>query len=1014
MKIEEEGRKLSDKEADSAPAISAKQFERAIKEPEAPETEGPRGFRRLIREAAAWGEIAKTPYGFGPVIILTLISLFDGLQNAAFGIAGPDIVRDLQVDLTTVVAIGAVASFFGIFANIGIGWWADRHRRVPLLAGGTMLSGVFGLFASRGQTLWGYGTPRVFDGLASQFASVPKFSLLADYYPPTSRGKVFAALQTLGRIEGLGFGVITGALIVAIGWRPTTLMLSVPVIIVGLIAFVFLREPTRGYMERKAFGASEEVARQEEEPLSLGEAWRKMWAVRTLRRLFIAQIPAGGGAALYGGFVAFFITEVYGLNAFQRALIAVPPQVGALIGGFLGGGLIDAFTKRNPGRVLRFAMIMAIVSALGQLALVFRPPLAFIVISSTVLSFAAAISAPATAVVTVQVVPASIRTQGIQTFALVALPAQFIFVPIGIQIFNALGYAGVIAAGVPFLILGAIILGSASGTFELDMRAAFAQALANEEWRKAKASGKGKLLVSRAVDVEYDGVQVVFGADFDVEEGEVIAVLGTNGAGKSTLLKAISGTQEASGGAIVFDGRDITHMPPHEVASRGIVHMPGGRGVFPTLSVRENLLLGRWLLDDPVEARTRLREVYDIFPVLKARANEPAGALSGGEQQMLSLAQAFLSKPKLLMIDELSLGLSPAVVAQLLEIVREINRRGVTIIIVEQSVSVALNIAQKAIFMEKGEVRFVGNTADLLSRPDILRAVYVKGTGAMTGEGSASGVKGERELRGYRFQEASTVLKVEGLTKRFGGITAVNNVSFDLREGEVLGLIGPNGAGKTTIFDLISGYQIPDAGAVFYEGVDITGVSPEERARRKLVRRFQDARLFPSLTVIEALLVSLDQRLELRNSILQMTQLPGPRRAERRVRVRADRLIELLGLESYRDKFVRELSTGVRRVLDLACVLASEPRLLLLDEPSTGIAQAEAEGLGPLLLRVRAETGCSILIIEHTMSLISAVSDELLALDQGQVVMRGTPEEVLNDERVIESYLGGSEASVNR
>jgi branched-chain amino acid transport system ATP-binding protein len=201
---------------------------------------------------------------------------------------------------------------------------------------------------------------------------------------------------------------------------------------------------------------------------------------------------------------------------------------------------------------------------------------------------------------------------------------------------------------------------------------------------------------------------------------------------------------------------------------------------------------------------------------------------------------------------------------------------------------------------------------------------------------------------------------------------------------------------------------------VTYEGVDVTDLGPEERARRRLVRRFQDARLFPSLTVFETLLVSLEQRTEVKSTLLAAVQLPAARRSERRVRVRAERLIELLELGAYRDKFVKELSTGLRRIVDLACVLAAEPRVLLLDEPSSGIAQAEAEGLAPLLRRVRFETGCSILIIEHDMPLISAVSDELVAMDLGQVILRGKPEDVLNDDRVIESYLGGSEAAVRR
>jgi branched-chain amino acid transport system ATP-binding protein len=151
-----------------------------------------------------------------------------------------------------------------------------------------------------------------------------------------------------------------------------------------------------------------------------------------------------------------------------------------------------------------------------------------------------------------------------------------------------------------------------------------------------------------------------------------------------------------------------------------------------------------------------------------------------------------------------------------------------------------------------------------------------------------------------------------------------------------------------------------------------------------------------------------------KSALLSAAQLPNARRAEKRVRLRAERLIELLELGAYRDKFVKELSTGLRRIVDLACVLATEPQVLLLDEPSSGIAQAEAEGLAPLLRRVRFETGCSILIIEHDMPLISKVSDELIALDLGALVVRGEPDAVLNDPRVIESYLGTDESAVQR
>jgi branched-chain amino acid transport system ATP-binding protein len=972
-----------------------------------------KGWRALAQN---WGALRGTPYGTGPVAVFAFLGLVGGLAGPAFGLAGPDIIVDLKIDVRDILNVSATIGFFLTFATIGIGWYADRHKRVPLFGIGTIISGVAGMFSSGARNLFTLGTPQVVGGVAGAASDVPSFSLLADYYPPEARGKVFAVLGIVGRTASLPLGLTAALMIDHIGWRATFLIGGGLVAMSGVVVLAVLREPVRGYMERRAMGADEETALVESEPQSFGEAWRTVWAVRTLRRQFIASVVASPGGIVMALLVPFLLVDEYGLrSASERFLVLAPPSfVAGLLGALVGGAMIDRLSAVNPSRVLVVVGTFGLVGSIGLLGTAALPPLWMLIGFSALQTFGYALVGPAAQAITTQIIPPVVRTQGVQMLGLAGIPALIFFVPMAATLRLEYGYGAAILFCVPFAVVGALVNLSAASFFEFDRRNALAASMADAEWRAAKASGQGKMLVCRDIDVEYDGVQVLFGVDFDVEEGQLIALLGTNGAGKSTLLRAISGTQEASAGAIVFDGRDITHMPPHETAARGVIHMPGGRGIFPGLSVRENIVLGNWMNTDDAETQqARIDEVFEIFPILRERADEMAASLSGGEQQMLSLAQAFLAKPRLLMIDELSLGLSPAVVGQLLEIVRAIHARGTTIIVVEQSVNVALTLAEKAIFMEKGEIKFFGNTADLLARPDILRAVYVKGTGALT-SGTASAIRSERERRALELGEARKVLEVEGLTKRFGGITAVDGVSFALREGEVLGIIGPNGSGKTTTFDLISGFQIPDAGVVRYQGVDITDLPPEERARRKLVRRFQDARLFPSLTVFETLLVALDQKLEVKSALLSAAQLPQARRAEKRARLRAEKLIELLELGAYRDKFVKELSTGLRRIVDLACVLATEPQVLLLDEPSSGIAQAEAEGLAPLLRRVRFETGCSILIIEHDMPLISAVSDELIALDQGRFVTRGRPAEVLEDERVVESYLGTTEEAVNR
>jgi branched-chain amino acid transport system ATP-binding protein len=404
--------------------------------------------------------------------------------------------------------------------------------------------------------------------------------------------------------------------------------------------------------------------------------------------------------------------------------------------------------------------------------------------------------------------------------------------------------------------------------------------------------------------------------------------------------------------------------------------------------------------------------VLDLFPILRERLDEPAGNLSGGQQQMLTLGMAFIGKPRLLMIDELSLGLAPSVVSQLLGIVRELRDAGTTVILVEQSVNVALTVADRAYFMEKGEIRFEGPTTELLERPDLLRSVFLRA--------AAEEVEAEEgELVSHSaVREGPPVLEVRDVTRRFGGVRALDGVSFDVRPGEILGFIGPNGAGKTTLFDVISGYTPADGGSIrlLSHGslVDLHDAPTHVRSWRGLGRSFQDGRLFPGLTVHEAVAVALEQHVDVRDPVAATLHLPSVQDSEEKVHARVEELIELLALGAYRDKFVRELSTGTRRVVDLACVLAQGPRVLLLDEPSSGIAQREAEALAPMLRRVRDELGASLLVIEHDLPLLGQISDRMIALDLGRVVAEGTPAEVIEHPAVVASYLGTDESAITR
>jgi len=239
----------------------------------------------------------------------------------------------------------------------------------------------------------------------------------------------------------------------------------------------------------------------------------------------------------------------------------------------------------------------------------------------------------------------------------------------------------------------------------------------------------------------------------------------------------------------------------------------------------------------------------------------------------------------------------------------------------------------------------------------------------------------------------------------------VAGASFTVKRGSITALIGLNGAGKTTLFDLVSGFLEVDAGRIVLQGDNVTEWSPERRSWAGLGRSFQDARLFPSLTVAECIAVALERHLECRDPLASALGLPSVAEAEVEVAWQVHELIELLGLGAFRNKFVSELSTGSRRIVDLAMTIAHQPSVLILDEPSSGIAQRETEALGPLLLRIQQEAGCSLLVIEHDMPLVTSISDSMIALELGRVIATGTPQEVVNHPEVVASYLG-AEASV--
>ncbi|MEY2425088.1 MAG: hypothetical protein QOI61_660 [Actinomycetota bacterium] len=963
------------------------------------------------------GRMAKITGGASafPLLVLFGLNTVDELDRAAFQVLLPNIRDSFGLSISGVLAVQAFVEPVAIGLGLFVAFFADRGRRTRIAALGGAVWAVFSVLTGFAVNILALGLARIGAALGKSVNQPTHNSLLSDYYPTDVRATIYAfhgAANPLGLMLGpLG----AGAIALYFSWRVPFMLAAIPTIVLVFFA-LGLKEPKRGVQDRLALGAVQEDAETEETPPTLAEAFRILFAVKSLRRIYTALPFIGAGAAGAGSLLSLFWADVYHLNELQRGVIASASQPVALIGLAVFAPLSQRLMNRDPALALRLLGLSSIVTAGSYALIAFSPNVWVAIVGALAQTAVLAALLPGVYAIFSVVIPAKVRSLGFISGLVFAAPGAFVLVFVG-AIGDAFGLRIGILVMIPLYVGGFLVIASAGKFLRDDIQTVRVQSMAEQEVRKALEEGEPKLLLMRDLDVGYDQVQVIFGVDIEMAPGEIIALLGTNGAGKSTLLRAISGQTDPMSGAIYFNGVDITHIDPLGTFAMGIVQMPGGRAVFPSLTVEEHLQLSGWSLkDDPEHVARATAEVLEIFPRLQERWDQPAGNLSGGEQQMLALSMALIAKPKLLMIDELSLGLAPTIVSQLLDVIRRINAQGTAVLIVEQSVNVALTIADRAYFLEKGEVRFSGPTAELLDRGDILRAVFLEGAGLTKGSAKTNGkTNGKVPARARVIDRSATPsLEVRGITRSFGGICAVNDVSFAVAPNEILGLIGPNGAGKTTIFDLVSGFVDVDEGAILLGGTDITRLAPDARARLGLGRSFQDARIFGSLTVAENLAVAMERHLSIRDHLADALALPAVSEQELDIRFSVDELIELMNLEAFRNKFVSELSTGSRRIADLAMAIAHDPSVLILDEPSSGIAQREAEALGPLIQRIQREVGCSVLVIEHDMALVMGISDRMLALELGAVVTEGTPEEVIRNPQVVSAYLGGDLATINR
>ncbi len=952
-----------------------------------------------------------------PLGVLFGIELLDQATQSAFNVLTPNIRDAFHLTNAGILLIVAIAGAAALACTLPIAVLADRTHRVRIALIGALVGAGFsiGLGLAQGVVVATIMLVGVSMGQAVIFPT--HNSLLADYYPVPARPRIYSAHRS-GISIGAIVGVLLGAGLAAVwSWRAPFFFFAVPIVIVVVVG-LRLREPSRGRHEQMEL-AEQMLASERGEPAllgdapapapaaapdipveappSLGEAWRTVWKIGVLRRIFIALPFLAAAIAGFTSLASLQYQETFHLDALERAWLIAPIQVFDLLGLAAGAVIATRLAQRDIGLVFRMLAVASVVAAGFAVLFALAPTVPIAFIGNAGIDASLAIVGPGVLAALSLAIPARVRSVGFSIGALFILPGFLVLPAVG-ALGDAVGFRYGLLILVPIFTIGGLVVASAGGLIARDVRNVWTSMRTRAQMLVDRHAGRLPLLAVRELAVGYDGVTVLGDVAIEVGEGEIVALLGTNGAGKSTLLRAIGGVVEADHGAIVFDGRDITHLPPDEIARLGIAQVPGDEGIFPNLRVEENLRAAAW------QGRRRgerdvdmIAEALDAFPTLASRRSERAANLSGGQQQMLALAMATITRPKLFLIDELSLGLSPLVVEQLLRAIESMRRAGTAILLVEQSMNVAVAVADRVYVMETGAVRFSGPAEELAAHPELLWSIYLK---------KASDSLGAHTVGAPAELDTSHALEVRGISINFGGNAALVDVSLDAGHGEIVGIIGPNGAGKTTLFDVVSGFLRADTGRVELGGVDVTERSAASRARLGLGRSFQDSRLFSGLTVRDALAVSLERFTDVSDPFNAILRLPAQVRTEAAVRRRVDELMDLFGLDRYADNLVSELSTGSRRLVDLAAVVALQPKVVLLDEPSSGVAQREVEAMGELLRTVRDRLDATLLIVEHDIAFISELADRLVAMDRGSVLASGTPRAVLESPAVGEAFLG--------
>jgi ABC-type branched-subunit amino acid transport system ATPase component/MFS family permease len=677
-----------------------------------------------------------------PLLAVGGLVLADQFQLYAFQVLGPDISTTLGLSaaaLGTGVAINQLCITVGALPMAA--YTQKRPRRALILISCGFAWTLATLFTGFVVSIWGILLVLSLGGIASGSTRTVQPALLMDSYPPPMRMRTQAFHRGAWKGGQILAPLLVGLITVWMGltWRAVFLLLSVVALGASLLS-LGLRDPGPGKWEeapvrqqvRERLGVDDSATEDAAPALNLHffEVMGRLLRVPSVRRILAAYAVFGVWLIPLETFIFFFLAARWGMGPGARGLFLAGTSVFGVVGLLWYGRRGEALFQKDPADLVVFTSKVAVVMVISLMVAVWSPNVFLLVLLFGVATAAGAIVFPTLLMLMMSIVRPSERTHAV---ALGALFLDGVGGLGGVAVLGGLDRRFGIATALILLsvpgCIAAAILRSTTNIINADLDRVIDEIVESQEIRTLQSQGVHlPMLACRHIDFAYSGVQVLFDVNFAVEEGEMVALLGTNGAGKSTLLRVVSGLGIPDNGRVHFGGNDISYLDCERRLALGVALIPSGRAVFSSLSVVDNLRIYGYSHGRKRGAVERgIEATFEAFPALARRRNHTAVTLSGGEQQMLALGKALMVRPRLLLIDELSLGLAPKVVSGLLGMVRSINDSGTAVVLVEQSVNIALSLVEHAYFMEKGEIRFDGPARELLGRRDLLRSVFLEG-----------------------------------------------------------------------------------------------------------------------------------------------------------------------------------------------------------------------------------------------------------------------------------------------